>query len=147
MKYSINSVVIYSINIVSNSGLYLVEYWCNIGDKMFENYVAEFVAEFVAEYDAYIAEYVLKNRDHFYAQNLSSQGITLHYRYPPGYFFRSSPLAFCSSIFFTTSAICAPASTPGIPPRWILEITVRLASGMPTLTASIGRRYRCCRLS
>ena len=50
----------------------------------------------------------------------------------PGYFFRSSPLAFCSSIFFTTSAICAPASTPGIPPRWILEITVRLASGMPT---------------
>ena len=44
---------------------------------------------------------------------------------------RSMPLAFFSSMVLISSAMCAPASTAVVPWRWMLEITVRLDSGMP----------------
>lgn len=44
---------------------------------------------------------------------------------------RSSPEAFFWNIFWQSSAINAPASTGGVPALWMLETTVRLASGIP----------------
>ena len=45
--------------------------------------------------------------------------------------FRSRPEAFSRSMRRHSSAMKAPASVGVVPPRWMLETTVRLASGMP----------------
>ena len=61
-------------------------------------------------------------------QNIAFQQIACHALTPLA---RSMPLAFFSSMVLISSAMCAPASTAVVPWRWILEMTVRLDSGMP----------------
>ena len=55
-------------------------------------------------------------------------------RFRPGrvYSLRARPEAFSFSMRPHSSAMNAPASAGLVPPRWMLETTVRLASGMPT---------------
>ena len=45
----------------------------------------------------------------------------------------SVPLTLRSSMILMISAMCAPASAGTVPALWILESTVRLASGIPTV--------------
>ena len=61
-------------------------------------------------------------------QNLHRQGITGHWPTP---WRKATPEHFFSSICRIRDAIWAPASTAGVPWRWILETTVRADSGTP----------------
>ena len=67
-------------------------------------------------------------------QYMCGQRIAFHIDFPPcSYSFRSVPLAFLSSMILMISAMWAPASAGMVPARWMLDTTVRRASGMPTV--------------